>query len=89
MLKAQALIAVKENENTEHKPIATAANNPGQNPAADPEQTTAAAEQEKKSAALAALEPERTCRGPKKFCRTAYYILYVRINGMLRPENSS
>lgn len=59
MLKAKALFAVKENENTEQKPIDPAANNPGQNPAADPEQTTAAAEQEKKSAALAALEPER------------------------------
>ena len=57
MLKAKALFAVKENENTEQKPIAPAANNPGQNPAADPEQTTAAAEQEKKSAALAARLP--------------------------------
>ena len=60
MLKAKALFAVKENENTEQKPIAPAANNPGQNPvAADPEQTTAAVEQEMKSAALAALEPEK------------------------------
>ncbi len=60
MLKAKALFAVKENENAEQKPIAPAANNPGQNPAAaDPEQTTAAVEQEMKSAALAALEPEK------------------------------
>ena len=60
MLKAKALFTVKENENAEQKPIAPAANNPGQNPAAaDPEQTTAAVEQEMKSAALAALEPEK------------------------------
>ena len=43
MLKAKALFAVKENENTEQKPIDPAANNPGQNPAAEPEHTTAAA----------------------------------------------
>lgn len=51
MLKAKSLFAVKENENTKQKPIAPAAINPEQNPAA--------AEQEKKSAARAALEPEK------------------------------
>lgn len=51
MLKAKSLFVVKENETTEQKPIAPAAINPEQNPVA--------AEQEKKSAALAALEPEK------------------------------